>query len=150
MAPSNSLPLSVMGREEPRCERSDKPPKHTKPSKIKKDFEHRDPRFSSFTCSLNNTMFEQAYSFLKERQREELKEIKKMLKTEKDSETIRKGKLLLKRVKSMQKTHKRKQKEADFVRNHIKKDKMKQKKGKKPFYLSNTAKKKLFKEKSRD
>eukprot|EP00917_Polyrhabdina_sp_WS-2016_P011456 GHVP01025225.1.p1 GENE.GHVP01025225.1~~GHVP01025225.1.p1 ORF type:complete len:142 (-),score=41.04 GHVP01025225.1:470-895(-) len=132
-----------MEDDKPREQKSDKPTSSFYGRMKEEVISSRDPRFNGGTVNMNTDLFKKRYSFLQERQEKELKEIKKQIR--KDPTLRDKGKVILKKFEQIKKGKERNNLEKELVRRHIKEDKQKQRRGKKPYYLKRSDKRELTK-----
>ncbi|KAJ9665394.1 rRNA biogenesis protein rrp36 [Coniosporium apollinis] len=103
----------------------------------------RDPRFDPLAGPVSEDLFKKKYAFLNDYRASEMSELRasiKQTKNEADKEVL-KRKLLS--MESKAKADQAKEKQAEILREHRKKEKELVKQGKKPFYLKQSEQKKL-------
>ena len=102
----------------------------------------RDPRFDDLSGNYNEEMFEKSYDFINDIKRQELEAVKKQLKKVKNKEKKEQLKGLLRKMKQETKLKEAKKKMKELQRNRKEEEKILIEKGKKPFYLKKSDRKK--------
>jgi len=103
----------------------------------------RDPRFDDLSGSFNETYFKQAYGFMSDVQQREKRKLMKSLKVEKSPAKRKKIEDLLKSMTQKEKLERVKEQRAVREKERKKKERELVAKGKKPFYLKKSEKKRL-------
>ena len=103
----------------------------------------RDPRFDDLSGKFNENMFEKAYSFLDDIRSQEKEQVKKAIKTEKDTNQKAKLHSLYQRMEQAEKTRNLKKIRKEKQKERKEKELALIKQGKRPFYLKKSEKKKL-------
>eukprot|EP01118_Nematostelium_gracile_P018171 TRINITY_DN7999_c0_g1_i1.p1 TRINITY_DN7999_c0_g1~~TRINITY_DN7999_c0_g1_i1.p1 ORF type:complete len:278 (+),score=107.59 TRINITY_DN7999_c0_g1_i1:40-834(+) len=108
----------------------------------KQKFKSRDPRFSDLSGSFNENLFKHSYPFLDDYRKEELEELKKRAKKEKDPVELEKTQKAIAIMTQQMSAEKRKESKQKFKSEMRKKEQEAVAKGKKPFYLKKSAERK--------
>lgn len=103
----------------------------------------RDPRFEPLTGPLDEQRLRKNYAFLDTYRDSEISELKAAIRKTRDADAIEKLKRALLSMESRKKAQERKELEQEVLRKHRKEEKEKIEKGKKPFYLKESERKKL-------
>ncbi|TKW59214.1 rRNA biogenesis protein RRP36 [Colletotrichum tanaceti] len=106
--------------------------------------EVRDPRFDPLSGPVDEAKARKAYAFLDDYRKDEIRELRGEIKKTKDAGKKEEMKRLLLSMESKIKTRERKQREADVISEHKRKEKELVKQGKQPFYLKKSEQKKRF------
>ncbi|GKT49317.1 rRNA biogenesis protein rrp5 [Colletotrichum spaethianum] len=106
--------------------------------------EVRDPRFDPLSGPIDEAKARKAYAFLDDYRKDEMRELRAEIKKTKDADKKEEMKRLLLSMESKIKTRERKQREADVISEHKRKEKELVKQGKQPFYLKKSEQKKRF------
>ncbi|WQF79958.1 Putative rRNA biogenesis protein RRP36 [Colletotrichum destructivum] len=106
--------------------------------------EVRDPRFDPLSGPVDEAKARKAYAFLDDYRKDEMRELRGEIKKTKDAGKKEEMKRLLLSMESKIKTRERKQREADVISEHKRKEKELVKQGKQPFYLKKSEQKKRF------
>ncbi|CCF44889.1 hypothetical protein CH063_14143 [Colletotrichum higginsianum] len=106
--------------------------------------EVRDPRFDPLSGPVDEAKARKAYAFLDDYRKDEMRELRGEMKKTKDAGKKEEMKRLLLSMESKIKTRERKQREADVISEHKRKEKELVKQGKQPFYLKKSEQKKRF------
>ncbi|KAK1971337.1 DUF947-domain-containing protein [Colletotrichum sublineola] len=106
--------------------------------------EVRDPRFDPLSGPIDEAKARKAYAFLDDYRKDEMRELRAEIKKTKDAGKKEEMKRLLLSMESKIKTRERKQREAEVMSEHKRKEKELVKQGKQPFYLKKSEQKKRF------
>ncbi|XP_028396353.1 ribosomal RNA processing protein 36 homolog [Dendronephthya gigantea] len=103
----------------------------------------RDPRFDDISGKFNENMFEKAYSFLDNIKHQEMEQVQKEMKAEKDPTRKTKLRSLAQRMEQAEKLRNLKKKRKEKMKERREGEQALIKQGKRPFYLRKSERKKL-------